>query len=109
MKKAVFYIPVILFAILYIWVVITFGVGSTSPLVFAWIALYLMSSILLSKDKWWGGILGMLPGSHFLYMGANYTGQRFSERAIGIVVLIFYTFCSGYVFYKKAVTRIKID
>lgn len=109
MKKIVFYIPAILFTILYIWVGITFGMGSISPLVFAWITLFLVSGTLLSKDKFWGGILGMLPGVCFLYMGTNYTGQRFSERAIGVVVLIFYMLCSGYVIYKKATTRITIE
>lgn len=109
MKKIVFYIPAILFTILYIWVVITFGMVSISPLIFAWIALFLVSGVLLSKDKFWGGILRMLPGIYFIYMGANYTGQRFSERAIGVIALIFYMFCSGYIFYKKASTRITIE
>lgn len=109
MKKAVFYIPAILFIILYIWLVITIGVGSTSPLIFAWIALFLIGGVLLSKDQFWGGILGMLPGINFLYMNVKYTGQAFSERPIGFMILVFYIFCSGYVFYKKASTRITID
>lgn len=109
MKKIVFYIPAILLAILWGWGTIVASIGLTSLLIFAFMALFLMGGILLSKDKWWGGVLGMLPGVHFLYMSTKYTGQVFSERPIGIVILLFYIVCSGYVFYKKTLTRIKID
>ena len=109
MKKIIFYIPAIVFTIFYIWAVITVSIESASPTIFAWIALFLMSGFLLSKDKFWGGILGMSPGVHFLYMNVKHTGQAFSERPIGIMILVFYIFCSGYVFYKKASTRITID
>jgi len=100
MNKIVFYIPAILFTIVYGWLAIFFRIGSISPIIFVWIALFLVSGFLLNKDKFWGGILGMLPGIHFIYASTKYTGQAINERPIGIVVMIFYMLCSGYVFSK---------
>ncbi|SDK11242.1 hypothetical protein [Natronincola ferrireducens] len=101
MKKIVFYIPAILFTIIFGWLAISFGICPISPIVLIWITLFLASGFLLNKDKFWGGILGMLPGIYFIYASTKYTGQVISERPIGIVVLIFYMICSGYVFSKK--------
>lgn len=106
MKKTVFYIPAILFAVFYGWGAITFGIGSVSLIFFVWIALFLMCGFLLSKDKFWGGILGILPGIHLIYMSTKYTGQVINiELPSGIVILIFYIICSGYILYKKKKTR----
>jgi hypothetical protein len=102
MKKIVFYIPAILLAVL---LAITSRMGSTSPIVFVWITLFLVCGFLLSKDKFWGGILGMLPGIHWIYMGTKYTGQIINELPLGIIILIFYILCSGFVFYKEKKTR----
>lgn len=102
MKKIVFYIPVILFTVLYGGIAITFGIGRISPTVFAWISLFLTSGFLLRKGKPWGGILGMFPGINLIYMSTKYTGQVVDiEFSMGIIILIFYLFCSGFVLYKK--------
>ncbi|MCG7344849.1 hypothetical protein MHZ92_11945 [Sporosarcina sp. ACRSL] len=73
--KTVFYIPAILFAVFYGWLAISFGIGSISMIVFVWIALFLVCGFLLSKEKFWGGILGILPGIHLIYMSTTDTGQ----------------------------------
>ncbi len=75
MKKIVFYIPAILFAVVCGWLAISFGIGAISPIIFVWIALFLVSGFLLNKDRFLGGILGMLPGIHLIYMSTKYTGQ----------------------------------
>lgn len=101
MKKVIFYIPTILFAILFGLLAIRLGVGSTSLIIIVWIILFLVSGFLLSKDKFWGGIFGMLPGIHWIYMGTQYTMQAINEMSLGITVLIFYIICGGFVFYNQ--------
>ncbi len=98
MKKIVFYIPAILFAVL---LAMMSGMGSTSPIVFVWIALFLVSGFLLSKATFWGGIFGILPGIHWIYMGTKFTGQLINEYPFGVMILIFYILCSAFVFYKE--------
>lgn len=102
MKKTVFYMPAILFAILLGWVAISLGIGSISPIGLVWIALFLVGGFLLGKDKFWGGILGILPGIHMIYMSTKDTGQVINiELPLGIIILIFYILCSVFVLYKE--------
>ena len=100
-KKIVFYIPAILFAIIFGWLVISFGIGPISPIVLVWITLFLVSGFLLNNDKVLGGVLGLLPGIHMIYMSTKETGQVINiELPFGIIILIFYVLCSGSVLYK---------
>lgn len=105
MKKFVFYIPAILFTILFGWLSITFGIKSTSPIVLVWIALFLVGSFILNKGRFWGGFLGVLPGIHWIYMSTQETGQPINiEFPIGISVVIFYMLCIVYVYRKNEAT-----
>jgi hypothetical protein len=61
----------------------------------------LAGGILLSKGKFWGGFIGLLPGIHFIYMGTQDTGQIVNETPMGIVVLVFYFVCGSFIFYKN--------
>lgn len=104
MKKIIFYIPAILFTILFGWLSITFGIKSTSPIVLVWIALFLMGSFILNKGRFWGGVFGILPGIHWIYMSTQETGQSVAiEFPLGISALIFYILCSGYVYRKDKI------
>ena len=49
MKKIVYYIPAIIFAVLYGLLAIS-GVGDVSPVVAVWLALFVISGILLCKN-----------------------------------------------------------
>lgn len=101
MEKIVFYIPAILFAIIFGWAVLSFGIGPISPIVLVWIALFLLSGFLLNNDKVLGGVLGLLPGIHMIYMSTKDTGQVINiEFPFGIIIVIFYVLCSGSVLYK---------
>ena len=102
MNKTVYYIPAILFTIIYGSLAFSIGFSSISPIVFAWIALFFLGGLLLGKDKFWGGILGTFPGFHLIYMSTKDTGQVIDiELPMGIIILIFYVVCSGFVFYKE--------
>ena len=100
MKKIIFYIPAIIFTILYGLLAIG-GIGAISPVVAVWLVLFLTSGILLSKNMLWGGLLGALPAIHLIYMGNQETGQVINEMPIGIIVLIFYIVCSSFICYKS--------
>ena len=106
MKKVVFHIPTILFAVLFGLMTIILGVNSISSIVIIWITLFLVSGLLLSKDKFWGAIFGMLPGIHWIYMSTQETGQAIDiELPLGITVLIFYILSGIFIFYKKNQTK----
>lgn len=100
MKKIVFFIPAILFTLLY--GLIKLGTGlSVLPIGYVWIVLFIISGTLLAKRLFWGGFFGMLPGIHFIYMSTQDTGQILPiELPTGIIVIIFYLLCSGAVFYN---------
>lgn len=100
MKTIPFYIPAIIFAIFLNWSVISFGI-SFSPVIFVWLVLFLVGGVLLSKRQFWGGLFGLLPGIHLIYMGTQETGQIVNEISIGIIVLVFYFVCSSFIFYKS--------
>lgn len=104
MKKIVFYIPAIIFTVLYGLLAIG-GIGAISPVVAVWLIFFLTSGILLSKDMFWGGLLGALPAIHLIYMGNQETGQIINEMPIGIIVLIFYIVCGSFIFYKGKKTK----
>ncbi len=100
--KFVFYIPAILFTIFYGLAAMSLGISSISPMAFVWIALFLAAGVLLSKSKFWGAIPGILPGFHLIYMSTKDTGQVMDiEFPLGVIVLIFYVLCSGFVIVKK--------
>lgn len=100
MKKILFYIPVIIFTVFY-GVVAIYDIGTISPVVAVWLAMFLMGGILLNKGMFWGGFLGALPAIHLIYMGTRETGQIINEMQIGIIVLIFYFVCGSLIFYRN--------
>ncbi|NMD69360.1 hypothetical protein HHO41_03600 [Bacillus sp. DNRA2] len=99
MKKTIFFIPAIIFSILYGAIAIN-DIGAISPVVVVWLALFFISGFLLNKNAFWGGLLGTLPSIHLIYMGTQDTGQIINEMPIGIVLLIFYIIC-GFFVYKN--------
>lgn len=102
MKKNVFYIPAIFYTLFYGLTALVFGgIGAIQPIVIAWLFLFWLAGILLSKAIWWGGLLGMLPAAYFIYMSTQGTGQIAPiELPLGIIVLLFYAGCT-YIVYKK--------
>ncbi len=99
MKEIVFYVPAIIFGILY-GVVSISNIGAISPIAVVWLALFLISGFILNKNVFWGSLFGALPAIHLIYMGTQDTGQIINEMPIGIVVLVFYIIC-GYFAYRN--------
>ncbi|MFL2131850.1 hypothetical protein [Ruoffia sp. FAM 20858] len=104
MKKIIFYVPAIVFTILYGVVAIT-NIGAISPIVVVWLALFFISGFILNKNISWGSLLGALPAIHIIYMGTQETGQIINEMPIGIVLLIFYITCGYFVYRNNKISK----
>ena len=100
MTKILYYIPAIIFTLLYGLVSIS-GIAVIVPIAIIWLVLFFASGILLSRNLFWGALLGALPAIHMIYMGTRETGQIINEIPIGITILIYYIICGGVVFYKS--------
>lgn len=100
MKKILFHIPAIIFTIFYGFIVVN-HIGAISPVVLLWLVLFFVSGFILGKNIFWGSIVGMLPAINLIYLGTRDTGQMINEIPIGVIVLIFYIICGGFVFYKN--------
>ena len=105
MKKVIFYIPTVLFAIIFGGLAIIGGTSSVSPIVIVWIGFVLSWwDFILDQYKPWGAIFGMLPGIHFIYMSTREIGQAIDiELPLGLIILFFYIFCGIYVYRKNKI------
>lgn len=101
MRKSVYFIPTIIFSVFYGLVVIGGGISIIASVAAVWLILFLTSGILLSKNIFWGSLLGTLPAIHMIYMGTQDTGQIINEIPIGIIVFVFYIICGGFIFFKS--------
>ena len=89
-KQFLYFLPFIIFIVVYIGAVIM-GLGMISVKEVIWIALFLISGFLLSKEKIWGCLFGMIPGIVFVWMSTKDTGQVINiELPLGIVIIGFY-------------------
>ncbi|MEG3007509.1 MAG: hypothetical protein RR806_08570 [Oscillospiraceae bacterium] len=84
MKKIVFFIPAIIFTIVYGSAAVFGGIGMIQPIAAVWLLLYWSAGALLGKTKAIGGILGILPALQLIYMGTQETGQIIKETPIGV-------------------------
>lgn len=101
MKKPIYFIPAIIFIVFYGLVIISMGF-SVSPVVFVWIATFIISGVLLSEGIFWGGCFGILSGVHFMYMSTQDTGQILPiEMPLGMIIVFFYLLCCIFVLRKK--------
>ena len=91
MKNVLFYLPAVIYAI----AIITLNIilKTCSPLWYAWVVLLWLGGFLLSKGKVWGGLLGLLPPAHILYMSMQSSGQVISEAPLGIITAIYVLVC----------------
>jgi len=100
MRKYIGYIPAVLFTAFYLWVGFS-GASLEMSMVMMWLVLFWASAFLLHKGFFWGGIFGIIPALHMIYMGTQYTGQVINiEIPLGVIVLVFYC-VSGFYLRKK--------
>ncbi|MBQ2836053.1 MAG: hypothetical protein IJE68_04395 [Clostridia bacterium] len=94
MKKILYFLPVVLGCILYIFLGIASSFGSINPFVWIALGLLLISGLLMNRNKWWGCFLGILIGVLLIYMGSRETGQIIKETPFGIIMCIYYSVCA---------------
>ena len=99
-KQFLYFLPFIIIIVAYMGAVIM-GLGMISVKEVMWIALFLISGFLLSKEKVWGCLFGMIPGIVFVWMSTNDTGQVINiELPLGIAIIGFFVGC-GIGIYRK--------
>ena len=100
-KQFLYFLPFIIFVVVYIGAVIM-GLGMISVKEVIWIALFLISGFLLSKEKVWGCLFGMIPGIVFIGLSTKDTGQVINiELPLGMIIIGFYLGC-GIGIYRKS-------
>lgn len=101
MKKAAYFIPAIVFTIMYGLVALAGGINSISPVV-AVCGGFIMDFGYLVEKRYMvgGGLLGIIQGACFIYMGTQETGQIIKETTIGVIILFYYASCI-YFTYKR--------
>ena len=101
MRKYIGYIPAVLFTAFYLMAGIT-GASITMSAVLIWLICFWISGVLFHKGVFWGGIFGLFPALHMIYMGTQYTGQVINiEIPLGIALLLFYVGFGFYLWRKK--------
>ena len=99
-KQIAYFLPFILSIIIYLGAMLL-GLGLISIKEIVWIALFLISGFLLSKEKVWGCVFGMIPGIVFAWMSTNETGQVINiELPLGLIIIGFHVGC-GIGIYRK--------
>ena len=100
-KQFLYFLPFIISIVVYI-AAVFMGLGMISVKEVIWIALFLISGFLLSKEKVWGCLFGMIPGIVFVWMSTNDTGQVINiELPLGIAIIGFFVGC-GIGIYRKS-------
>ena len=99
MKKVLFYLPAAIYAIAVI--ALNIILKTFSPLWYAWVLFLWLGGFLLNRGNVWGGLFGLLPAVHILYMSTRSTGQVISEAPLGIITAVYVLTCM-FVAWKKS-------
>lgn len=100
MRNYLFFLPVFLWTLLAL-LLESSGVKAVLNVWLLWLALLMISGVLLQKGRFWGGIIGMFPGIHMIYTSTRQTVPSSSvEGPMGILLLIFFL-ASAVMVYQK--------
>ena len=92
MKKILYFLPAIVFGLVYL--LLTFE-GQGPILWYGWLflALMIVSGILLAKNKWWAAIPGVCIGIFFIYSGLTNEYMILPEWQVGIALVLYNIGC----------------
>lgn len=101
MKKMMYFLPAVLVCLIYGFVLFflegTFDavIDMIHSVVFLYILLPVTGSVLLSKGKWWGGLVGAAMGLLLAWNNLQYTGFQHVniDLPLGIAVSMYYIAC----------------
>lgn len=109
MKKYIGYIPAVLFTAFYLMAGLT-GAGLALSMILIWLACFWIAAFLLHKGLFWGGVFGLFPALHMIYMGTQYTGQVINiEIPLGLILLMFYVIFGFYLWKKRGTDLPKVE
>lgn len=102
MRKIIYFAPFIAYVLFILWASGLFGFNSLE--VSAWIfgIMLFVSSFMLSRKIYYGGIIGMIPAVYLIYAGEN--SKTGIEKSIGFVLLLFYLLSIYSVWREKKAT-----
>ena len=104
-RQILYFLPFILSLITYL-AAAFLGLGLISVKELIWLALFLMSGFLLSDEKVWGCLFGMIPGIVFIWMSTNDTGQVINiELPLGLIIIGFYLGCGAGIYQKRYLNK----
>lgn len=80
------------------------GFGSLEPEAWGYVALLITAAVLLSMNKWWGSIFGMIVGGIVMYLSETANShQHMNVTPLGIGIILYFA-AMGLIcckFYKK--------
>ena len=94
MKKILYFLPFVLCCIIYVFLGIVSSFETINPFVWVALVMLLIAGLLMSQNKWWGCIFGIVIGILLIYMGTQETGQIIKETPFGIIMCIYYIVCA---------------
>ncbi len=103
MDKFMYYIPAVL--ILAVIIFFGFSLSFAEILPFWWFldGLLFVSAFIMSKNKFWACIGGLIVGGYFIYLSTLESGQVINiERPAGIVFIVVYLFFGAYILIKQS-------
>ena len=96
MKKVIYFTPAIFGLMFYSLLAAFSGFGAIHAAVWICIAMLFVSAVLLTKQKWFGSIPGILVGVLLIWMSVQYAGRVIDiERPLGIGLILFYILCGA--------------
>ena len=96
MKKALFFLPAAAYTLAAMGLNIV--LHTFVPLWYGWAALLWLGGWFLARGKPWGGLIGLVPAVHLLYMSTRSTGQVVNiELPLGLVTAVYVGVCIGVV------------
>lgn len=101
MRKLLYFLPSALILLIYGFILLavagTFdaALDMVQSVVVLYILLPVCGSVLLSKGKWWGGLVGAAMGLLLVWNNLQYSGHQHIDVdiPIGIFIMIYYLTC----------------
>ena len=89
--KILYCFPAVLYGGLLALIGSDLGFGGFEPEAWVYIALLVLSAVLLCKNKWWGCIPGMAVGGIVVYLFENTSAhQHINANPIGIGIIAYF-------------------
>lgn len=98
MKRILYFIPAIVGCVFYGIMALAFEL---EPIAFLFLALLILSGIIMYKGKWWGAIFGLGAGVWLMCLDLKATGQIIMQWPIGLVIAVYFIVCGGVLFAKN--------